>query len=206
MYRSSFLLFTSLMLLPGSVSPLLAAEDLSEAAGASSSEKPRIAFIGLHGGVFDVLKRYEDDYPLRLEYLEDEQLAEESTDFSRYAMVLIQHARGEDRDQYRQLIKEGKVNNPKLRIISISGLAEKHLPELASAGEIELDEQITAYYGNTSENLRRMLLYISVKYLKQAGNILPQRKPIVVPVCTIPIMRGTSLRASPSWIGLVSRN
>jgi len=81
--------------------------------------------------------------------------------------------RGQDRDHYRKLISSGQKQNPELKIVSISGLAEKHLPLLTQQGIIENDENLKSYYGSSPENLRRFLLYVNVKYLKQPGTILP---------------------------------
>lgn len=133
----------------------------------------RLAFIGLHGGIFDILKRYEDDYQLQLDYFTDEQLTSGTVDFTPYQIVFFQHVRGQDRDHYRKLISSGRKQNPNLRIISISGLAEKHLPLLTQQGIIEHDEELKSYYGSSPENLRRFLLYVNVKYLKQSGTVLP---------------------------------
>jgi len=136
----------------------------------------RIAFVGLHGGLFEVLQRFEPELGLRLDYLKDDQLSKEEVDLSVYRVVFIQHLRGEDRAQYRRLIVSAKERNPDLRIFSISGLAERHLPELTKQGMIENDPKLKEYYGSSPENLRRLLIYINVTYLKRPGNILPSVK------------------------------
>ncbi|WP_145215924.1 cobaltochelatase subunit CobN [Planctomycetes bacterium TBK1r] len=141
--------------------------------GAASAEDPTIAFIGLHGGVFGVIEPLAVDAGLNVEYIDDNQIATESVDFSRFAIVFTQHLRDESREQLRCLIETGKRDNPRLRIVSISGAAEKMLPELAKSGMIEHDDNVTAYYGNSVENLRRLLIYTNVTFLDRPGNILP---------------------------------
>ncbi len=134
---------------------------------------PAIAFVGLHGGVFEQLKRFEKQLHVRLEYIEDQQITDEQTDFASYEVVFLQHVRGEDRDHYRRLIAAAKQRKPELRIISISGLAEGRLPELTKKGFIEHDPQIREYYGSSPENLRRLLVYTLVTYLGRPGKAEP---------------------------------
>jgi len=133
----------------------------------------RIAFVGLHGGIFEVLKRYEGELKLQLEYVRDEEIAQEKVDFAAYRVVFLQHVRREDRDHWRRLLREAKKRRPELRFVSISGLAEGRLPELAKDGTIKRDPKLRQYYGSSAENLRRMLIYVSVKYLGRPGKILP---------------------------------
>ena len=133
----------------------------------------RVAFVGLHGGIFEVLKRYEGELKLQLHYVRDEQVAQEKVDFAAYRIVLLQHVRREDRDHWRRLIQAAKKRRPELRFVSISGLAEGRLPELAKDGTIEHDPKLRQYYGSSEENLRRMLIYVSVKYLGRSEKILP---------------------------------
>ncbi len=133
----------------------------------------RIAFVGLHGGVFEALQRFAPELKLRLDYLKDTQLAEEQVDLSVYQLVFLQHLRREDREQYHRLIVSARKRNPHLRVFSISGLAERHLPELTKQGVIESDSELEAYYGSSPENLKRFLVYVSVTYLQRPGSILP---------------------------------
>ncbi len=137
------------------------------------SSPARLAFVGLHGGIFEVLKGYEGELGLQLEYVSDEQIAQEKVDFAAYRIVFLQHVRREDRDHWRRLIREAKKRRPELRFVSISGLAEGKLPELAKDGTIEHDPKLRQYYGSSAENLRRMLIYVAVKYLGRPGKVLP---------------------------------
>jgi len=132
-----------------------------------------VAFTGLHGGVFEVLQRLASQAGLRVEYVTDAQIAAEAVDLSGYRIVFIQHARGEDADHYQRLILAAKARKPDLRVISISGAAERSLPAAGKQRLIEFDPQLAAYYGSLAENLRRMLVYISVRYLHGPGAVLP---------------------------------
>ncbi|MGO9114151.1 MAG: cobaltochelatase subunit CobN [Thermoguttaceae bacterium] len=147
----------------------LPAEDGARAPGHDA----RIAFVGLHGGVFEVLQSFGGQLGLQMDYLSDEQIRQEAVDLARYRVVLLQHVRGEDRDHYQRLIASAKQRRPELRVLSISGLAERSLPEARKQHWIEFDPQLAAYYGSVKENSQRMLIYIKVTYLHGAGTVLP---------------------------------
>ncbi|HID78269.1 MAG TPA: hypothetical protein EYP56_20035, partial [Planctomycetaceae bacterium] len=137
------------------------------------ADGPAIAFVGLHGGVFEQLERFESELGVRLEYIKDEQIAAEAVDLAAYQIVFLQHVRGEDRDHYRKLVASAKERNPDLRIFSISGGAERRLPDLTKRGLIEHDPEIRKYYGSSPENLRRLLVYTLVTYLGRPGPVEP---------------------------------
>ncbi len=137
-----------------------------------TNPKPRIAFAGLHGGVFEHLKSYAVPVGVDVVFLDDEKFGNESVDLSQFDLLLLQHTRSEYRSNYKALIEAGRAGNPKLRVFSISGLAEKDLPELTKSGVIETDPTIASYYGNTPENLRRLLIYLGVTYLGQPGSVV----------------------------------
>jgi cobaltochelatase CobN len=139
----------------------------------AADRKPCVAFVGLHGGIFESLQAFEEEQRLVLKYVRDADIADGTADLDAVDVLLLQHTRAEHRLQYQQLIETARKRHPALKIVSISGLAERHLPELAKAGVIESDEQLTSYYGSTPENLRRMLIYIRVKYLQQPGDVIP---------------------------------
>jgi len=143
------------------------------AGGTGAPPVARIAFVGLHGGVFDVFKRFEASLGLHLDYVTDAQIAEERADLAVYRVVFLQHLRREDREACRRLIVSARKRNPGLRIVSISGLAERHLPRLAKQGIVESDPALRVYYGMSPENLKRFLIYVTVTYLKRGGPILP---------------------------------
>lgn len=149
------------------------ADDSPSVRPPATGASPRLAFVGLHGGVFEAFQQFEEQLDLRLDYIADAQIAREQVDLADYQVVLLQHTREEHRDEYRRLITSAQERNPQLRIISISGLAENDLPELAKRGAIEHDATLKAYYGTSSENLRRFLIYISVHYLGRPGDAPP---------------------------------
>lgn len=140
---------------------------------AGNSGVDRIAFIGLHGGIFEVLQQFEKELNLQIDYLTDVQIAHEEVNLADYRIVFLQHLRDEDREHYRKLITSARKQNPRLRIISISGPVDRDLPELVASGVIEHDPRLREYYGSSPENLRRFLIYTRVKYLNRPGNIVP---------------------------------
>ncbi|MFQ5654256.1 MAG: cobaltochelatase subunit CobN, partial [Planctomycetota bacterium] len=142
-------------------------------AGAPEEGRERLAFVGLHGGVFEQLKKFEAELEVELEYLSDERIASEDVDLARYRIVFLQHLRNERRDAYRRLIRSAKKRDPALRIFSIPGGAESPFPELVKEGLIEHDPRIRKYYGSTPENLRRLLIYALVTYVGRPGGAQP---------------------------------
>ena len=77
-------------------------------AGRPTWEHRRIAFVGLHGGVFEVLQSFAGEIGLSLDYLTDEQIHDEAVDLARYRLVFLQHVRGEDRDRCQRLVLSAK--------------------------------------------------------------------------------------------------
>jgi len=74
------LLSLVLILSPLNAAPPLPAQKPVPETKTSPQANPgvqRLAFVGLHGGIFEILKRFEEDYQLQLDYFTDEQLAVE---------------------------------------------------------------------------------------------------------------------------------
>lgn len=134
---------------------------------------PKLAFIGLHGGVFESLQLFAEDQSLDVIYLRDGDIADGTASLEGVSVLFLQHARDDLRREYRELIDTACKSNPSLRVFSLSGLAEADLPELTKAGIIEKDDDLSSYYGNSPENLRRLLIYVRVKLLGQSGKIIP---------------------------------
>jgi len=93
------LLSLVLILSPLNAAPPLPAQKPVPETKTSPQANPgvqRLAFVGLHGGIFEILKRFEEDYQLQLDYFTDEQLASGTVDFSPYRIVFFQHVRGQE--------------------------------------------------------------------------------------------------------------
>ncbi|MGO8689406.1 MAG: cobaltochelatase subunit CobN [Thermoguttaceae bacterium] len=153
--------------------PLAAAEPKSPTGQDQHEGPPRIAFVGLHGGVFEVLQSFAGELGLSMDYLTDEQIHDEAVDLARYRLVFLQHARGEDRDHLQRLVLSAKNRQSELRVIAISAYSAQSLPGLAKRRLVETDPKLSAYYGSLKDNLRRMLIYINVTYLHRPGAVLP---------------------------------
>ncbi len=134
---------------------------------------PRLAFVGLHGGVFEALQPLAADVGLRVEYLTDEQIHGETVNLARYRLVFLQHTRADDREPLQRLILAGRQRTPELRVFSLSSYSGRDLLDPAKKPLVENDPQLQAYYGSFPENLRRILVYVNVKYLHRPGEILP---------------------------------
>ncbi|MCA9188237.1 MAG: cobaltochelatase subunit CobN, partial [Planctomycetales bacterium] len=133
----------------------------------------RVAFVGLHGGMFDVIRRFAGEAGVEVDYIRDEQILEGAVPSVPYAAVFVQHVRDDHRDQYRDFVTTVTRQNANVRIYSFSGMLERLLPDLAQAGRIEHDDKLSSYYGNSPENLRRLLLYIRAVLLGGDGPVLP---------------------------------
>ena len=156
---------------PRASSPLLAAA--APSASRSGQALPRIAFVGLHGGVFEVLQSFAGEIGLPLDYISDAQIHDEAVDLARYRLVFLQHVRGEDCGHCQRLVLSARNRGPDPRVIAISAYSAQLLPGLAKRRIVEFDPQLSAYYGSLKDNLRRMLIYIHVTYLHGPGKVLP---------------------------------
>ena len=134
---------------------------------------PRIAFVGLHGGVFEALQSFAGEAGLQLDYLTDEQIHDEAVDLARYRIIFLQQVRGEDGERFGRLVLSARNRLADLRVIAISAYSAQALPALTKRRLVESDPKLSAYYGSLKDNLRRMLIYINVTYLHGPGKVLP---------------------------------
>lgn len=144
-------------------------------ASSQDERPPRIAFIGLHGGVFEQLQGFAGAVGLRVEYISDAQIVEKSCDLSPYRLIFIQHSRGEEKENYRELFLAAKEAQPPPRIFAIGregAEAVSFFADLGKSNPVEVDDEISKYFPKSRENLRRFLIYAKAKYLG-GGEILP---------------------------------
>jgi cobaltochelatase CobN len=141
--------------------------------GDPPSEADQLAFIGLHGGEFDVYRQFQDALGLKLTYVKDDQIHAGTVDFSPFRVVFVQHWREEDMDQYERLFRAAKEKNPELRVISMSGTRGRGASQLGKTQLVEHDAELEKYHGTSPENLRRLLIYVRINYLKRPGTVLP---------------------------------
>ncbi|MBL4846284.1 MAG: cobaltochelatase subunit CobN, partial [Planctomycetes bacterium] len=134
-----------------------------------TQEGDRLAFVGLHGGIFERLKELEGAQGLRLDYLKDSDF-EAELDLSVYRVVFFQHTRKDLRDRYRTVIAAARAKNPGLRLVRLSNHGARGL---FADGIVKDDLKLHAYYGTLPENLRRLLVYAGVTYLGRAGEAPP---------------------------------
>lgn len=170
-YRSQLLatLIACLLLVPS-------ASD-AQATPQSPHDRPfDVGFIGLHGGVYEQLLTHAKPLEMRLTYFEDGDIASKTADLSTVNVLYVQHTREEDRDAYRALIEAAQTKNPNLRIFVLQANAVEFFQGLNPKSKIERDAGAAAYYGTSSENLRRMLLFIGVKHLGRDWKIEPPQE------------------------------
>lgn len=145
------------------------------AQGQGADEEPRVAFIGLHGGVFQQLQAASEGLGLKLEYVPDSAIAGGAADLTPYRLVFIQHTREEDADAYRDVFLAAKraPRPPRIFAVGREGAGAVAFFKGAKTNPVETDEEIGKYLPRSRENLRRFLIYIGVKYLGRPGEILP---------------------------------
>ncbi len=135
-----------------------------------------IGFIGLHGGVYEQLETHAPLLQLKLTYFEDGEVAQRQADLGSVRVLFIQHTREEDRDAYRDLIQQAKNAHPGLRIIVFQSSSFEFLRGLNLANHVMQDQEASAYYGSSAENLRRLLIYTAAKHLGRDLKIEPPQE------------------------------
>lgn len=161
------LFFAAILIILGG-SPALAQDDANRA---------DIGFVGLHGGVFAELEKHAPPLQLRLRYFEDQEISEESANFAKVQVLYIQHVREEDRDAYQKLLQRAKQDNPQLKIICFQPSAAEFFRSIGTGELLSDDTGAKDYYGSSSENLRRFLIYTGVKFLGRQGTVEPPEPP-----------------------------
>lgn len=148
----------------------------------TSSREPQssptfdIGFIGLHGGVYEQLLTHAKPLSLNLTYFEDGEIAKKTADLATVRVLYIQHLREEDRDAYRESIEAATARNKDLRIFVFPANAVEFFQGLRLQTKVERDAEAAAYYGSSSENLRRLLLFIGAKHLRRDFTIEPPQE------------------------------
>lgn len=164
------------MLLTSSLLHAQADANRDGAADAPSSQSYDVGFIGLHGGVYEQLLTHARPLGLKLTYFEDGEIAARTADFSTVRILYVQHLREEDRDAYRELIEAAHAKNKDLRIFVLPANAIEFFQGLRLQAKVERDVEAAAYYGSSSENLRRLLLFIGARYLGRDYTIEPPQE------------------------------
>lgn len=158
---------------------LLLAVNASHAQTKSDSPNDRpfdVGFIGLHGGVYEQLLTHAKPLEMRLTYFEDGDIAAKTADFSTVRVLYVQHTREEDRDAYRALIEAAQAKNPNLRLYVFQANAVEFFQGLHLKAKVERDADAAVYYGSSSENLRRMLLFVGAKHLGRDWKVEPPQE------------------------------
>ncbi len=140
---------------------------------AHGEEMADVGFIGLHGGIFESLREHARPLGLKLKYFEDGDISQQSADLSRVRVLYVQHTREEDREAYFKLISQARKNNPDLKVIVFARNSGEFLKTIGLENDLYDDSEASTYYGSSSENLRRLLLYTGAKYLGKGFNIEP---------------------------------
>lgn len=143
------------------------------AVAAGSSDPVRIGFVGLHGGAFDTLTRFEAGAGARCSYVEDDAIGRGEANLSAFDAVVIQHIR--DGKQLANAIRTAKSAKPALRVFALSGSGD-----LATHGVqdlIEVDAKLSAFYrAPRPENLEKLVRLLSAKCrgtIDDTGDPLP---------------------------------
>ena len=132
-----------------------------------------IGLIGLHGGIYEHLEKHAPSLHLRLRYFEDGEIASKTADLGDVRVLYVQHTRSEDREAYQELFARAKRRNPSLKIIVFQPSSAELFRQLGVGSLLTDDADAGQYYGSSSENLRRLLVYTAVKYLGRGTKIEP---------------------------------
>ena len=132
-----------------------------------------VGFIGLHGGVYEQLEKYAPELKIRLKYFEDDEIENGEANLASVDVVYVQHTRGEDREKYRSLFRNAMAKNPKLTVIAFQASTLELFRTLGMADVLVDDALAGKYYGNTQDNLRRLLVYTGKTYLGRDWKVEP---------------------------------
>lgn len=165
------LVLAAVLVVPGTVD---AAEPAPAApVSATLPRRPRLCFIGLHGGEFDVFRQFAGPAGLSVEYVPDDDIRAGRADFAGCSAVYIQHWREEDAAQYVALFRRARETDPAVRFFSIPEIRGRAAEMLAKAGLLEHDPDLKPYHGTTPESLRRFLLYVRARHIGLGGDVPP---------------------------------
>ncbi|MFO0924243.1 MAG: cobaltochelatase subunit CobN [Pirellulales bacterium] len=123
-----------------------------------------VGFIGLHGGVYEQLNTHAKALGIQIHYFTDEDIHLGKADLQSVRLLCVQHVRQEDRDRYREIFKSISNTSP-LKILAFQSSSADFLRETGAENYLIDDTHAASYYGNTNENLRRLLLYLGKTYL-----------------------------------------
>ncbi|WP_419192344.1 cobaltochelatase subunit CobN [Engelhardtia mirabilis] len=169
-------LLVALLVLAGAPLTTRAQQEGPSSAAAPIGDLPRLGLLGLHGGAIEPIVAGARGLGAEAVGLDEDFHSSEAPDWSDLDAVLIQHLRAEDAVQCAGAIRRARAANPDLVVLAISGGLDNVLPELTADGTVVTDPRVTALYrASGPENLRRLILYVLVAHLGQAGEVLPPR-------------------------------
>lgn len=131
----------------------------------------RMGFVGLHGGVFDVLKTSEAALNVQLSYYSDACIRSPACTFTNLDIVFFQHIRTADKSRYEALLGAAYAANSKFTALSCSEIPARLFTREGPDCLLKDDKNVWRYYGLNKDNLRRMLLYAAVTYMGRSGPV-----------------------------------
>ncbi|MFY9340934.1 MAG: cobaltochelatase subunit CobN [Planctomycetota bacterium] len=121
--------------------------------------RPRVAFVGLHGGAYDRFAAFQDAAGVVCDYVDDETIERGAADFGRFDAVVVQHVR--DGKQLAESLRAGKTARPSLRAFALS--AANALAAFGGDQLIENHAKLSAFYrAPRAENLRELLRLVGM--------------------------------------------
>lgn len=148
----------------------------AEQAGARNTSGADVGFIGLHGGVYEQLEKHAPALELRLRYFDDGEIASRKAELGSVRVLYVQHVREEDRAAYAELLKQAKQRNKDLRVIVFMPKSADFLRGIGAGDLLTDDAEAAKYYGSSNENLRRLLIFTTAKYLGRPVKIEPPQE------------------------------
>lgn len=152
----------------------------SPAAGAETrgNAEPRILFIGLWDRAFQHVAKASEETGVAVQIRGTTHgdtpgsAAEEAQkiDYARFDLIYVLQINQMEAHALVGLLKEAKAKKPSLRVVQLDRRATQQ--ELIDEGVLEIDPQVIAYWrGFGLENLKRLLVYSTVKYLAGTGEV-----------------------------------
>ncbi len=145
-----------------------------------SSKKAHILFVGLWDRAFEPMQTASElvGIPVNKTKISDYSNPDEVSaslekiPFASYDLIYVLQINDLEAHALVRLFEEALQKNPKLKIVQLD--YRNTQDELLSKGILKTDPHVLDFWNNfDTENLKRLLIYSSVKYLGNLGKILP---------------------------------
>ncbi len=158
--------------------PALAQADARPARAEGGARRPpRIAFFGLHGGMFERFREASRGLEVEVVSADGRLEGKDALPATEVDVLAIQHLRLADVPALREWVRAADRDGAGPVLLSISGLAEAQVSDWADSGRLAFDEVLARDYADgSSDALRHFLRRVLAAHLG-IGNPPPPRSP-----------------------------